>query len=135
MLVSRQLSLYEDPEERREAQEAGVSGQPMSGGAILRAEAKRDRSGAQRARVSRDLDHGLLSMYSELVRDHGEEAAVCALFSLLAQAPSYMARAPDWILELCVEYRAELFDTFGQRGGGMVYPSTDIYADEDGTRQ
>lgn len=130
MLVCRQLSLYEDPEERLEAQNAGIPGQPMSGGAILRAESKRDRSGAQRAKVSRDLDYSLRVYYSEMVRDYGDEAAVCELFSMLAQSPAYMTRAPEWVLELCVEYKAELFDAFGQRGG-VVYPSTDIYATDD----
>lgn len=80
---------------------------------VLRAIGGDPTSGQARLNLKRQIDRALLKLFNNFWEEHSsEEMAVKLMFSVFANNPRFYQ--PTWWLELCVEYREELVEWFGE---------------------
>lgn len=106
-----------------------VIGQSYGVCQIIRATGGDATSGAQRAKMTEQVDDLLLRFFETQWEEHGEEWAVMRTFELIAGARAY--RIPDWFLESIVEWKQELLLEFSGTGPfADALPDHDVYSSE-----
>jgi hypothetical protein len=116
-----QLGLDDASVDRVSLAREATDGLPISDRECVRRELGSDASGHARARFKAERDKIVLALFHRLKRTEGYEAAVCSLFSVIAQDPTYMRDdPPTWLIELFAQERALLMATFTRDGDRRV---------------